>query len=34
MILPDLNLLLYAYNPYTAQHARAKQWWEQAMNGR
>ena len=34
MILPDLNLLLYAYNPHAGQHARARQWWEQAVNGR
>jgi uncharacterized protein len=34
MILPDLNLLLYAYNPHALQHVRAKQWWESALNGR
>jgi len=34
MILPDLNLLLYAYNPHAPQHLRAKQWWESAINGR
>ena len=34
MILPDLNLLLYAYNAHTPQHARAKAWWEAAINGR
>jgi toxin-antitoxin system PIN domain toxin len=34
MILPDLNLLLYAYNPHTPQHASAKAWWEAALNGR
>ena len=33
MILPDLNLLLYAYNPYVPQHAPAKEWWESALNG-
>ncbi len=33
MILPDLNLLLYAYNPHTPQHGAARGWWEQAMNG-
>lgn len=31
MILPDLNLLLYAYNPYVPQHERARKWWEEAM---
>jgi len=33
MILPDLNLLLYAYNPHVPQHDRAKSWWEDAMRG-
>lgn len=33
MILPDLNLLLYAYNPHAAQHGAARRWWEEAMNG-
>jgi predicted nucleic acid-binding protein len=27
MILPDLNLLLYAYNPHVPQHERAAAWW-------
>jgi toxin-antitoxin system PIN domain toxin len=34
MNLPDLNLLLYAYNAHAPQHAQAKQWWEDALNGR
>jgi len=33
VILPDLNLLLYAYNPHTPQYAAARRWWEGAMNG-
>lgn len=33
MILPDLNLLLYAYNPHVAQHEKARQWWQAAMRG-
>ena len=33
MILPDLNLLLYAYNPKVPQHAKALAWWEDAVNG-
>ncbi|MBX3166889.1 MAG: PIN domain-containing protein [Candidatus Eremiobacteraeota bacterium] len=33
MILPDLNLLLYAYNPHMAQHDKARDWWEAAVNG-
>lgn len=32
MILPDLNLLLYAYNPHVPQHQRARAWWEEAMS--
>ncbi|MEM1222057.1 MAG: TA system VapC family ribonuclease toxin [Verrucomicrobiota bacterium] len=34
MILPDLNLLLYAYNSHTKQHEKARVWWESALNGR
>lgn len=33
MILPDLNLLLYAYNSHMPQHGAARHWWETAMNG-
>jgi len=33
MIIPDLNLLLYAYNPFTPQHGAARRWWEGTMNG-
>jgi len=33
MILPDLNLLLYAYNPHAAEHAKAFQWWKATVNG-
>ncbi len=33
MILPDLNLLLYAYNPRTPQHKSAAHWWEEVLNG-
>ena len=33
MILPDLNLLLYAYNPHMAQHTAARAWWQDAVNG-
>jgi toxin-antitoxin system PIN domain toxin len=31
MILPDLNLLVYAYNLGAPDHQRAKQWWEDIM---
>jgi len=33
LILPALNLLLYAYNPHAPQHGEARRWWEGAMNG-
>jgi len=28
----DLNILLYAVNSEAAQHDRARQWWERAVN--
>ncbi len=33
MIVPDLNLLLYAYNPYSPKHEKAIQWWQDTVNG-
>ncbi len=33
MILPDLNLLLYAYNPFSRQHEPARRWWASALQG-
>jgi toxin-antitoxin system PIN domain toxin len=32
MILPDLNLLIYAYNDDAPEHARAKRWWESCLS--
>lgn len=32
MIIPDVNLLLYAYNDGYPQHERAKGWWEAQVN--
>ncbi|MEM7791489.1 MAG: type II toxin-antitoxin system VapC family toxin [Verrucomicrobiota bacterium] len=32
MILPDVNLLLYAHNRAGAQHEAAKGWWEAQLN--
>jgi len=32
MKIVDLNVLLYAVNSTAAQHARARTWWEQAVN--
>lgn len=33
MIVPDVNLLVYAYNATSPQHARASAWWERLMEG-
>jgi toxin-antitoxin system PIN domain toxin len=33
MIIPDLNLLVYAYNPDALAHRQAKLWWEQLLQG-
>ncbi len=32
MILPDLNLLIYAYNRGSAAHPQAQAWWEAALS--
>ena len=31
MIIPDLNILIYAYNASAKEHAIAKKWWEQQI---
>lgn len=33
MILPDVNLLVYAYDATSKDHPKAKQWWEDQLNG-
>ena len=33
MIIPDINLLIYAHNAADPQHAPAKEWWESSING-
>lgn len=33
MIVPDVNLLLYAHVTAFPEHARARKWWEAALNG-
>ena len=33
MILPDINLLLHAYNTESPAHADARAWWEELLNG-
>ena len=32
MIIPDVNLLVYAYNRADPQHEAARQWWETTLN--
>lgn len=32
MILPDINLLVYAYNADAPGHVRAKAWWEACLS--
>ena len=33
MILPDVNLLLHAYNQDSPYHGRARAWWEEVLSG-
>ena len=33
MIVPDLDLLIYAYNEGSEFHQEARQWWEELVNG-
>jgi len=33
MILPDVNLLLFAHNELAPYHARARGWWEGLVSG-
>ena len=32
MILPDINLLVYAYNASAPRHDRARDWWESCLS--
>lgn len=32
MILPDLNIVLHAYNRGSAHHLRAREWWEATLS--
>jgi toxin-antitoxin system PIN domain toxin len=34
MILPDINLLIYAHNLRAARHAEARLWWEECLGGK
>ena len=31
MIVPDINILIHAYNSDSARHRRARAWWEQTL---
>lgn len=33
MIIPDINLLVYAHNDAAPGHAAARAWWESCLNG-
>jgi uncharacterized protein len=33
MIVPDINLLLYAYNAGATHHRAARRWWERLLRG-
>jgi len=33
MVLPDINLLIYAHNPRAAHHQKALHWWNQCLQG-
>lgn len=33
MIIPDINLLVHAYNRESPSHASARAWWEALLNG-
>lgn len=33
MIVPDLNLLVYAYNADAPNHEDARHWWEELLSG-
>ena len=33
MIVPDPNLLVFAYDSTTGHHAAARRWWEDSLSG-
>jgi predicted nucleic acid-binding protein len=33
MIVPDINLLVFAYNDMSPEHDAALRWWENLVNG-
>jgi uncharacterized protein len=34
LVVPDINLLVFAYNEAAPRHAVARVWWERLMSGR
>ncbi len=34
MVIPDINLLVFAYNEAAPRHEAARAWWEALMMGR
>ncbi len=32
MLIPDINLLVYAYNSEAPEHSKARAWWENALS--
>jgi len=34
MLIPDINLLVYAYNSSSPDHRVARTWWETALSGK
>ena len=33
MVVPDINLLVYAYNSSSPNHTKSRLWWEHLLNG-
>lgn len=33
MIIPDINLLIYAHNSGSTEHNRAREWWQSLVTG-
>jgi uncharacterized protein len=33
MVLPDINLLVYAHNSRAAHHQKAREWWNRCLQG-
>ena len=33
MLIPDVNILIYAYDSTSPRHAEARRWWERTLAG-